>query len=136
MFHVLILDDDPLVCAMITDVLDEKGLTAASAHTPVEALDILRSPGARVLVVDKHLGPDTTIDGFAAAAEAMRLYPSLSAVYISSDIPGLLQRGGTSPRERHIPKPFLLNELTEAVQDLLLDGDPSRRRTASRLSPR
>lgn len=119
MFDVLILDDEPLLCTMITDLLDDEGLTAASAYTANEALDVLRIPGARVLIADKHLGSEAPSDGFAFASEAMRLYPSLGVVHVSSDIAGLLRNRRSTPRERAVPKPFLPDELVEAVRDLL-----------------
>lgn len=122
MCDVLVLDDDPSTCELIADLLVEEGLKVEEAHTPERALAVLRdSPGARLLVAEKDLCATDEIDGFAAAAEALRLYPSLRVVYMSSNTDAL-NCSGSTPRERSLPRPFIPNELIEVVQDLLDDS--------------
>jgi CheY-like chemotaxis protein len=119
MCDVLVLDDDPATCELIADLLVEEGLKVEEAHTPERALAILRDPpGARLLVAEKDLCATDEIDGFATAAEALRLYPSLRVVYMSSEA---LTCSRETPRERSLPRPFIPNELIEVVQDLLVD---------------
>jgi DNA-binding NtrC family response regulator len=81
---VLVVDDDPLICEVIGQALEDARLRTRCARSDQEAYGaLLGAPGLRALVVDVNLGVGTT--GFDVARVARRTHPGLVVVYISGE---------------------------------------------------
>ncbi len=120
MCDVLILEDDPLVRMTFADILGDEGFIVREAGSAAEAWAVLHEPaGARVLLADKDLGaPSGEPDGFAMAAEALRLYPALVVVYASAQ-PDAPSGRALSMREYALPKPFMPGALVALARQVI-----------------
>ena len=120
--RVLLVDDDLLVLAGTTAMLEELGFDSiCAAATGQEALDVLRRDGDFDLLLTDYMMPGMT--GVQLANRARRLHPSLPVVLASgfADLDDLM--GTDLPR---LGKPYGLKELSAALAELGLTG-----RTAS-----
>ncbi len=120
MCDVLILEDDPLLRMTFADILSDEGYAVREAGSAAEAWAVLREPaGARVLLADKDLGaPPGEPDGFAVAAEALRLDLALVVIYASARHDALGVRALTA-RERALPKPFTPQALVALAREAM-----------------
>jgi CheY-like chemotaxis protein len=111
--RILLVDDDPLVVASTTGMLEELGPHAVTAAgSAAEALALLREDAAFDLLLTDHIMPGMT--GAQLAARVRTLYPSLPVLIASAyaELDGL---SGDWPRLR---KPYGLAELQEALRNL------------------
>lgn len=120
MCDVLILEDDPLLRMTFAEILSDEGFIVREAGSAAEAWAVLREPaGARVLLADNDLGaPPGGPDGFAVAAEALRLYPALAVIYVSGQ-PDALGGRTLTGRERALPKPFMPKTLVALAREVI-----------------
>jgi CheY-like chemotaxis protein len=80
MSTILIVDDEDLICELLSEVLSEDGHTTFTAHTGEAALCIIREhPEIDLLFTDVRL--PGAMNGLVLAAEAKRLRPMLSVLY-------------------------------------------------------
>lgn len=78
---ILIVDDEPAICALLARLLSKDGLQAQIAHTGKDALDALQLEPPRLLLLDYRL-PDMT--GEDVLKEARMVLPHLSAIVITA----------------------------------------------------
>ena len=116
--RVLLVDDDPLVVASTTGMLEELGHdsihTAASGD---EALAVLRQGGDFDLLLTDYMMPG--MSGVQLASQAQALRPSLPILLASgfAELDGLA--GAAWPRLR---KPYGLGDLSAALMPFLSAG--------------
>jgi PAS domain S-box-containing protein len=112
--RILLVDDDPLVIASTTDMLEELGHSAISAVASAEAaLALLQQSDSYDLLLTDHMMPG--LSGAQLAAQARTLRPSLPILIASgfAELEGLA--GAQWPRLR---KPYGLNDLATALRNL------------------
>jgi PAS domain S-box-containing protein len=112
--RILLVDDDPLVVAGTTGMLEELGHNAVTAvSSGEEALAVLRKDGNFDLLLTDHMMPG--MSGAQLAAHARALHKSLPILIASgfAELDGLV--GAEWPRLR---KPYSLNELAAALVNL------------------
>ncbi|MCK1387349.1 response regulator [Bradyrhizobium sp. 21] len=104
---VLVVDDDPGVLDVLTDMLDDLGCKVVSARSGPDALDRLRQNGnITILITDINM---PGMDGHELAELARRVRPELK----------VLQLSGREPRRGGLPmirKPFSFEELADTMQ--------------------
>ncbi len=112
--RILLVDDDPLVVAGTTSMLEELGHDAiTAAASGEEALAVLRDHGDFDLLLTDHVMPGMT--GVQLAACARDLHPALP-ILIASGFAELDSLAGVQwPRLR---KPYSLNDLASAIRNL------------------
>lgn len=121
MCDVLLLEDDPLLRSLISQILAEQGLWVREAANVPDAQSVLQDPkGCRLLVADHDLGNLQDLDGFAFAVRAMRLLPALRVIYVTGKNELIAGRALT-PRERALAKPFPARHLLELTREMLLN---------------
>lgn len=95
--RVLVVDDEPELCALASDWLEALGYTVATAHSPAQALELLREAPFDVLFTDVVMPGG--MDGLELARRALEGFPGLSILLASgyaqsvldaSELPGLL----------------------------------------------
>ena len=119
--RVVILEDDPLVCELIREILSEEGFTDLySASNGVDGLELIRRTCPKLLITDIVM-PEK--DGVSVIRELKDEFPDLKIIAISGG-------GFNSPRyylkiakqvgcDRIIQKPVSEEELLQAVNKLL-----------------
>ena len=112
---ILVVDDEPIVCTFMQQVLQRRGYQVWTANSGGEALDVLLKRGHEIrLVVTDVLMPD--IDGPGLARAAAQLLPDLPILYVSGYHGNY---GGKLPAAARLDKPFTAAELLERVQALM-----------------
>ena len=118
--HVLFVEDEVLVSALMSDVLEERGFSVHAVENGDAALEYLQS-GAPVDVLFTDINMPGDIDGAELAKVARDLRPDLPVVYAS----GRYTAGDLAPmvpRSLFLAKPYdpieactLLNRLAPAA---------------------
>src|SRR5579872_2369799 len=79
--HVLLVEDEFLICEMVAEALSEQGFCVHTADNGIEALRQLAAGPVDVLFTDINLPGG--MDGTALARRARELIPDLPVVYAS-----------------------------------------------------
>jgi len=116
--RILLVDDDPLVVAGTTGMLEELGHDAIHAvASGEEALAVLRRDGNFDLLLTDHMMPG--MSGMKLAAQARAMHPSLPILLAS----GFAEIDGVAVVEwPRLRKPYSLNDLSAALAGLGLGG--------------
>ena len=122
--HVLVVDDDPNVLALMSRILDEAGYVTTRASDGLDALRrIEEQPRAFNAVVSDILMPK--LDGVELQARLTRLRPSLPVVLLSGYSPPDLHHRGIEPPCAVLPKPVPPETLVAIVRDCIAGRRPS-----------
>jgi CheY-like chemotaxis protein len=111
---VLIVDDDPGIRKMISEVLTLEGYPIESAAGGREALDLLKSGGRRVILLDLNM---PVVDGAEVVAE-LEAQPSDRAKHKIILVSAFLD----NPKYQHLkadgrlPKPFTAEQLINIIE--------------------
>ena len=116
--RVLLVDDDPLVLAGTSAMLDDLGHHVIEARSAEEALTVVGAATAIDLVITDHVMPGMT--GLELASRIRTLRPGLPIVLASGFAE--LSEGELSQLAR-LPKPFTLSALSQAVAEALDEGE-------------
>ena len=117
MSQILVVDDEPAVCGVIKMMLEHGGHEVQTASNGREALSLLEHRAFDLIVTD-YLMPEMTGAGLAAAIK-QRL-PRQPVMMITAHAEMLQASGDPLPGvDLLLRKPFLMNELHEAVTRIL-----------------
>jgi CheY-like chemotaxis protein len=115
---VLVVDDDPDLCATLWDLFRERGFRVGLAHDVRTAADRLREDGFQVILIDMRL-PDG--DGGTVLSLARRLEPGSRTVLITgygAELAAILERLAGDGADAVCRKPFDVEELVTTVRRL------------------
>ncbi len=112
---ILVIDDDPGVTELITDVLEDAGHPVLVAHNAQQALDVLALHSPEIVMTDLMM---PSMDGLSLAAtlrhsSGLRGVPFI-AISGSDGALALADRLGDF--DAHISKPFDTLQLIETVE--------------------
>ncbi len=110
----LVVDDEPLVCEVATELLSRLGWQAVTASDGVQALEVFRArPDLRLVLLDLTM---PGMSGEAVYAEMLRHRPDVRVVLMSA-LPEALaaERLGPSRPAGVLAKPFGMDALRPAV---------------------
>jgi signal transduction histidine kinase len=101
---ILVVEDDPLMCKLACDALDELGYAVLQASNAAAALAILdQKPNIKLLFTDVVM-PD--VDGKKLAEEALRRRPGLKVLFTTGYTANAVVHGGVlDPGVQFIGKP-------------------------------
>ncbi len=116
---VLVVDDNPLILLMVTNILNDHGMNAVPAACAQEALELMDELDAfpSLLISDISM-PD--MSGIEMVRIAEKRFPDLKILFISSR--PAFQAEYTHdeiPEERLLRKPFLRADLLKRVVNIL-----------------
>ena len=101
--RVLVVEDEFLICSMMTEALTRHGFEVYAASNANDALKHLtRGEPCDILLTDLNLGPG--IDGVALAKMVRELRPDLAVVYVSGSF-SRLEQFQAVPGARFVAKP-------------------------------
>ena len=103
---VLIVDDEPSICDLLAEVLDEQGYHCETAGNAVEALVKLKERTFELALLDYKMPGMSGMDLLTAIAES---YPNTTTIMVA------LRRGARA----YILKPFTLDEIREQVATIV-----------------
>jgi CheY-like chemotaxis protein len=123
-YSVLIAEDDPGISGMMRLVLEDEGFAISVARDGLEAIEMVKSLSPDVLVLDLRM-PMLTGDEVAARLQELPDHKRPKIV-LSSASSALPKFAATVPVDGFLPKPFDIDDLVKAVNDVLFpDGPPS-----------
>ena len=116
---ILVVDDEPAVRKLVTELLQDLGHTTLEASSGREGLEQLRAaPRIDLLVTD--VGMPGGMNGRQLADAARDLRPGLRVLFVTGYAEAALASNGMLPAGMQVlVKPFALGELTRRVQELL-----------------
>jgi CheY-like chemotaxis protein len=117
---VLVIDDEPLVRMLVTDVLTELGYAAIEAVDGSAGMKILRS-AVRIDLLITDIGLPGGMDGGQVAEAARKLRPAVKVLFITGFAEkAVLSHGHIEAGMSVLTKPFAMEALASRVKSLLL----------------
>jgi CheY-like chemotaxis protein len=117
---VLIVDDEPSVRMLVTDVLEDLGYTAIEAADAVAGLKILQSD-ARIDLLVTDVGLPGGMNGRQMADAAREHRPDLKVLFITGYAENAaVGNGHLEPGMQVLTKPFAMDALASRIKDLIV----------------
>ncbi|MFK5595646.1 PAS domain S-box protein [Methylobacterium sp. HMF5984] len=115
---VLIVDDEPSVRMLVTEVLEDLGYTAIEAADSVAGLKVLQSD-VRIDLLVTDVGLPGGMNGRQMADAGRESRPDLKVLFITGYAENaVLGNGYLSPGMQVLTKPFVLETLASRIKDL------------------
>ena len=120
---VLVVEDEQLIHALLTETLTEGGFAVEIAADGEDAIRMLNAPDAsyRALVTDVNLSPGK-LTGWDVAKRARELQAEIPVVYMTGAGSHHWPSRGV-PNSVLVPKPFAPAQIVTAVSQLLNRGN-------------
>jgi two-component system, cell cycle response regulator CpdR len=111
---ILLADDDSMLRDLVKRAFEADGHTVDVAHDGLEALDLLQSGRADILVSDVNM---PGLDGISLAGKALSAVPSMR-ILLMSGFPEELERAKSikGGRITTLSKPFTLDQIKAALK--------------------
>ena len=115
---MLIVDDEPSVRMLVTEVLEDLGYTAIEASDSVAGLKVLQSD-VRIDLLVTDVGLPGGMNGRQMADAGRERRPDLKVLFITGYAENaVLGNGYLSPGMQVLTKPFVLETLASRIKDL------------------
>ena len=116
---VLVIDDEPIVRMLVSEVLADLGYTAIEAEDGVAGLQVLNST-IRVDLLVTDVGLPGGINGRQVADAARSLRPELKVLFITGYAENaVLNHGHLDPGMHVMTKPFAMEALASRIRELI-----------------
>ena len=119
---LLVVDDEPLVRELETEILRRQGYTVLEAANAAEALRVAAATKTIHLLVTDVWMPG--INGLDLARRFRKVYPKIPVLIVSGSLPLLQARADEVDHIKFLPKPFLFGDLLHKVRTLLDAATP------------
>lgn len=122
MRRILVIDDDPAICALLSRVLEDAGYAVEEAPDGASALAMLAASPPDLLITDVVM---PGLAGWSVFARARRVAPTLPIVVMSGVDTGFPQQErALADQAVFLRKPFDIDQLLAAVARLLAGVPP------------
>src|SRR5580704_6056430 len=111
--RILVIDDDPEVCALLQSLLHCEGFPVWTAEDGLSALDMIKNGEFDLLITDIGLPPP--LDGIETVRRARECDPSLRSLFISGTGTA---RWDDPTCDDFVSKPFNSRELVGCIWEL------------------
>lgn len=116
---VLVVDDEPTVRMLVTEILDDLGYTALEAEDGPSGLKILNSQ-IRIDLLITDVGLPGGMNGRQLADSARTIRDDLKVLFITGYAENaVLSHGHLDPGMHVMTKPFAMNALASRIRDLI-----------------
>ena len=131
MAHILVIDDDLMICDLLRRVLERSGYRVTEAHDGQMALNAHKASPADLVITDMIM---PGMEGIQTIMEFRRLNPALKIIAMSgggmgkgSDYLNLARKFGAF---HTLAKPFTFEKVSKLVADVLAEAGADGTRTA------
>ncbi|NTU57786.1 MAG: PAS domain S-box protein [Chlorobiaceae bacterium] len=116
---ILVVDDDPQILQLITDILRKNGFMVFSAHDGEDATRIFMESGDRIsLLLSDVLLP--RMSGTQLSGNLQELNPNLRTIFMSGYAANAFSQNGLMDEDVHyITKPFTISSLLKLIENVL-----------------
>jgi two-component system cell cycle sensor histidine kinase/response regulator CckA len=112
---ILLVDDEPIILALVTIALEPEGFSVLPAGSGAEAIAIFHLHRGEIgLLITDMMMPE--MDGPTLAARLLAEDPGMPVLFMSGYCEAV--RSGDSEQFEFLPKPFPLSELVAEVRSL------------------
>jgi PAS domain S-box-containing protein len=119
---VLVVDDEPTVLMLVTDVLSDLGYTAIEAADAAAGLQVLESD-ARIDLLVTDVGLPGGLNGRQLADAARVHRPGLKVLFITGYAENaVLSHGHLDPGMHVLTKPFAIEDMANRIKQLVVEG--------------
>ena len=119
---MLVVDDEPTVRMLVTEVLEDLGYTAIEAADGAAGLKVLQSD-VRIDLLVTDVGLPGGMNGRQVADAARQLRPGLKVLFITGYAENaVLSHGHLEPGMHVLTKPFRMEALASRIKDLIAEG--------------
>ncbi len=120
---VMIVDDEPTVRMLVTDVLHDQGYTAIEARDGPEALRMLQTD-ARIDLLITDVGLPGGMNGRQLADAARVSRPELKVLFITGYAENaIIGNAQLAPRMQLLTKPFMMEDLANRIRSMIESAD-------------
>ena len=112
---ILVVEDEPLVRALMVDALEDEDFVVVEAPTGDEALRVLQAR-SDIAVVLTDVDMPGEIDGFQLARIARAMYPQLLVIVVSGGVRSGFS--GTAPDARFVSKPYTPRLIIHMIREM------------------
>ena len=117
--HVLVIDDEPAICASLSAFLEDYGFQASTAESAEEALDLMKSNSYDICIVDLRL---PGMSGEDLILQAKERYPEQKHIIytgsISYNLSDKLKALGMRPEHVFLKPIRVLSLLVKCIKEL------------------
>ena len=123
---VLVVDDEPTIRMLVTDVLEDLGYQAIEAGTGSSALEVLRST-ARIDLLVTDVGLPGGMNGRQLADAGRALRRGLKVLFITGYAENAVVGNGQLESGMHVlTKPFAIENLAAVIRELISGAAAAR----------
>ena len=116
---VLVVDDEPTIRMLVTEILEDLGYTAIEAADGASGLKVLRSD-ARIDLLVTDVGLPGGLNGRQMADAARMVRPELKVLFITGYAENaVLNHGHLDPGMHVLIKPFAMEALAKQIKELI-----------------
>lgn len=127
--RILVIDDDPDLQKLVSSLFDHAGLDYIPALTAAEGAEVLRQKPLPDLVLLDLMLPDVSGLEMLRQIRSKDVFDSIPIIILSALAdPNTIRKGLDLGADRYLTKPYLANNLTSTVFEVLKAG---RRRVHS-----
>lgn len=113
---LLVVDDEPLVRMVVTEVLRDAGFEVLEAGDGVEAMDILHKSDVDLLMTDIQM---PRMNGYQLVEAALARWPTMKVLLVTGYARESVPDSVTSAAPHTLNKPFDIDRLPTLIFDLL-----------------
>jgi PAS domain S-box-containing protein len=126
---VLVVDDEPTVRMVITDILEDLGYAAIEAEDSATGLKVLQSD-VRIDLLVTDVGLPGGMNGRQMADAARTYRPDLKVLFITGYAENAILGNGTlPPRMAVLTKPFAMDHMAARIRSMIEGSKEQARRT-------
>jgi PAS domain S-box-containing protein len=114
--RILLVEDEPVLLRMTTEMLRRQGFEVISAPDPLAALELASVEHFDVVVTDVVM---PKMSGAELADRIAETFPKTRFVFVSGYTHEVIDEARLGPTKRFLPKPFSSVELIDAVRGVL-----------------
>lgn len=126
---ILVVDDDPRVRSLLSNVLEDEGFNVLEAETSAEVLQIVEKAKISLITLDVSLGPENGIE----LARQIRKISQVPVIMVSGK-DDVIDRvvGLEVGADDYITKPFHIREVMARIRSVLRRADAARAASESK----
>lgn len=110
---VLVIDDDKIICKIITNLLDHEGFQSKTAYSGEDALERLKNDRFLAIITDLKMG---NVDGFEVTRFCKQIAPETKVIMITGSCQEENKKTAFScGASAYLTKPFDLDELLDSL---------------------
>ncbi|MAS35951.1 MAG: hypothetical protein CL610_18230 [Anaerolineaceae bacterium] len=121
--RILVIDDDPALQEMVAKLFSRAGLEPIPALTAAEGAEVLRQKPLPDCVLLDLMLPDVSGMELLRQIRSKTVFDALPIIILSALAdPETIRKGLELGADRYLTKPYLVNNLTRTVFEVLRDG--------------